>query len=478
MNISQVEKETGMTRANIRFYEEQGLISPARLKNGYRDYGREDVRALLRVKLLRGLDVPIEDIRALQNGEKKLPDALDTRARALDGQQKKLARAADIVRAMQRDEVTYDTLDADKYLRFSPETARGEGLIPLSRDQAPRAYCPWRRFFAYMLDSSLCALLWSVFLAACHVNLVARGSVARLLDGVMAALLLLLLEPLCLRFLGYTPGKWLMGLKISAPGGGRLPYRAGLARAWSRLVSGLGLEVPGYGLWRLYKSYKTCADNEELPWDEAVSYTLRDEKGGRGGAYVLAALAVFALGYVAVSASVLPPCRGEITVAQFARNYNFAAQSLGLDMSYALDAAGEWEKLGLEGDVTIEMGANVSRPDFTYDVDAAGHVTGVRYTHSLKGDQGWLGDPRVPMLTAAYALMGAQPSARALPPFTYELANAFEDAAITDFSFTLNGVTLTCRASHPGYTDYGTWLIPDEGARTHAFDLSFSLSKE
>ncbi|WP_155242836.1 MerR family transcriptional regulator, partial [Butyrivibrio fibrisolvens] len=59
MKINQVEELVGITKKNIRFYEEQGLISPERNKdNGYRDYSLKDVDILNKIKLLRKLEVP------------------------------------------------------------------------------------------------------------------------------------------------------------------------------------------------------------------------------------------------------------------------------------------------------------------------------------------------------------------------------------------------------------------------------------
>ena len=37
MNITEIEIMTGLTRANIRYYEKEGLIEVERLENGYRD---------------------------------------------------------------------------------------------------------------------------------------------------------------------------------------------------------------------------------------------------------------------------------------------------------------------------------------------------------------------------------------------------------------------------------------------------------
>lgn len=69
MNIKEVETHSGMTRANIRYYEQEGLLCPARQENGYRDYSQEDLDTLARIRLLRRLGVPLESIRALQRGD-------------------------------------------------------------------------------------------------------------------------------------------------------------------------------------------------------------------------------------------------------------------------------------------------------------------------------------------------------------------------------------------------------------------------
>ncbi len=59
MHIKDIETRTGLSRANIRYYEQEGLVHPVRARNGYRDYSQEDLDTLLRVRLLRRLDVPL-----------------------------------------------------------------------------------------------------------------------------------------------------------------------------------------------------------------------------------------------------------------------------------------------------------------------------------------------------------------------------------------------------------------------------------
>ncbi|MCI8462676.1 MAG: MerR family transcriptional regulator [Lachnospiraceae bacterium] len=76
MKINQVEQAVGISKKNIRFYEQEGLLSPSRSANGYRDYTEEDVTVLQQIKLLRKLDIPIEEIRRLQTGSLTLEDCL------------------------------------------------------------------------------------------------------------------------------------------------------------------------------------------------------------------------------------------------------------------------------------------------------------------------------------------------------------------------------------------------------------------
>jgi DNA-binding transcriptional MerR regulator len=52
MRIGELAKQTGVPARMLRYYEEQGLISPRRLDNGYRTY---DDYLVERVQKIRGL---------------------------------------------------------------------------------------------------------------------------------------------------------------------------------------------------------------------------------------------------------------------------------------------------------------------------------------------------------------------------------------------------------------------------------------
>ncbi len=65
MNIGEAEKATGLPAKTMRYYEAIGLVVPARLSNGYRDYSPVDVHRLRFVQRARGLGFSVEDCRGL-----------------------------------------------------------------------------------------------------------------------------------------------------------------------------------------------------------------------------------------------------------------------------------------------------------------------------------------------------------------------------------------------------------------------------
>ena len=81
-----------MPRANIRFYESEGLLSPARSVNGYRDYSQEDLAVLRKIKLLRSLHISLEEIKSLHNGRQELSVALEQQIKQLSSDKEDLDR--------------------------------------------------------------------------------------------------------------------------------------------------------------------------------------------------------------------------------------------------------------------------------------------------------------------------------------------------------------------------------------------------
>lgn len=65
MNIGAASERSGLPPKTIRYYEEIGLVKPARRPNGYRDYAQTDVANLRFVARARALGFGIDECRAL-----------------------------------------------------------------------------------------------------------------------------------------------------------------------------------------------------------------------------------------------------------------------------------------------------------------------------------------------------------------------------------------------------------------------------
>ena len=100
MTIKEMEEKTQISRTNIRFYEAEGLIQPLRRENGYREYSEEDALVLRKVKLLRSMDVPLDQVKAAAFGEKKLTDILTELDHQIDPRQVHQGKTRNALRQM------------------------------------------------------------------------------------------------------------------------------------------------------------------------------------------------------------------------------------------------------------------------------------------------------------------------------------------------------------------------------------------
>ena len=116
MRINKVEELVGITKKNIRFYEEMGLITPARNEeNRYREYSDEDVETLRKIKLLRQLAIPIEEISKLQKGYLTLEDCMRRHRIVLDREEENIKQNKFICSQIEAGGEQLSTLDTEKY---------------------------------------------------------------------------------------------------------------------------------------------------------------------------------------------------------------------------------------------------------------------------------------------------------------------------------------------------------------------------
>ena len=116
MKIKQVEELVGITKKNIRFYEDQGLLEVKRAEHGYREYGLNDVKRLQEIRLLRKLAIPIEDMRQMYAGQKSLRSCLEYQVEEMERQKKNLVQVQAFCEGLLNADLSLETLDATQCL--------------------------------------------------------------------------------------------------------------------------------------------------------------------------------------------------------------------------------------------------------------------------------------------------------------------------------------------------------------------------
>ena len=91
MKIKEVETRVGMTRANIRYYEKEGLLkTTVRNENNYREYTEEDVEQLQKIKILRLLGIAPADIKLLNADAISMEEIMRKRVEELEREAKQI----------------------------------------------------------------------------------------------------------------------------------------------------------------------------------------------------------------------------------------------------------------------------------------------------------------------------------------------------------------------------------------------------
>ena len=153
MGIKEAEEATGISRQNIRFYERQGLLYPARNKNNsYREYTEEDILRLKEIRLLRKLGMPVEEIRRLLDGETQLQPALAEQERRLEAEAEKLKACCRFCRKIH--ESSLKEMDVDQYLsQMEEEEKNGAVFAKFVEDYKNVIVSEELRSFAFQPDT-------------------------------------------------------------------------------------------------------------------------------------------------------------------------------------------------------------------------------------------------------------------------------------------------------------------------------------
>ena len=152
-NIKEAEQLTGISSQNIRYYEKQGLLCPARNEeNSYREYSDNDIERLKLIRLFRKLGMPIEELRRLLNGEVDLRSAVEMQEKRLESQRNELNNALDFCKKIHESQLA--DFGVDRYLQQMEEDERsGSVFMQFINDYKEIVRSEAVREFSFMPDT-------------------------------------------------------------------------------------------------------------------------------------------------------------------------------------------------------------------------------------------------------------------------------------------------------------------------------------
>ncbi len=375
--------------------------------------------------------------------------------------------------------------------------------------ETEKVTAPWRRFFARSFDLSTYSVIWNAFLTpVVNLHLLSRTGLLWLMAELAAsACLMFLIEPVLLTLAGTTPGKFLFGIHVRGTDGGRLPYGMALARTWGVFGKGMGYFIPGYQLFRQYRSYKECKNGEMLYWEmDSVLCLDRRFLPARAAVY-LASFAVFAgVNFWINQFGAVPVHRGDITVAEYCENFNRLQDyyDIQLPLNYLqegpalamVEAGGRSAAMYLKEDGTWEekdsmsMLASVGQPElprirFT---EENGVMTGMHFTISCPDGNMWIPSYGELLSLCSLSWICSQEDYSVFSMSPYKIRKKAMDSAkyFESFSIASSGAAVDCEMNYEGYSyawEYRSdwsgvdYLVPVQ-EKDAAVTLEFSLEKE
>ena len=97
MKTNDMIKKTGLSKQTILYYEKEGLIHPLRDENGYRNYSEKDEQVLVLIKLLRSMNISIDDIKLVIDQQLSFQDCLINQQNYLENNIKEMEQVKEKV---------------------------------------------------------------------------------------------------------------------------------------------------------------------------------------------------------------------------------------------------------------------------------------------------------------------------------------------------------------------------------------------
>lgn len=139
MSVHEVAELTGVTVRTLHYYDEIGLLKPAKLtESGYRLYDEAGLIRLQNILQFRELEFPLKEIRTILDSPDFDPsEALEHQIRLLELQREHIEKLIDLAREIQRKGVKvmhFDAFDKSDIEKYEAEVVERWGDTPAYRE--------------------------------------------------------------------------------------------------------------------------------------------------------------------------------------------------------------------------------------------------------------------------------------------------------------------------------------------------------
>lgn len=135
MKIKELENLLSISRSNVRFYEKQGLFSPERKDNNYREYTEQDIKVLKKIIVFRKMGFTVEEIKLIQNNDLPFAEAIANAQRRIEDEIEQLNGSLKLIKQVAQENLSFDEIDIDEHWNTISESEKsGEKFVDICKD--------------------------------------------------------------------------------------------------------------------------------------------------------------------------------------------------------------------------------------------------------------------------------------------------------------------------------------------------------
>ncbi len=135
MKIKELENLLSISRSNVRFYEKQGLFSPERKDNNYREYTNQDIEVLKKIIIFRKMGFTVEEIKLIQNNDLPFAEAIANAQRRIEDEIEQLNGSLKLIKRVAQENLSFDEIDIDEHWNTISESEKsGEKFVDICKD--------------------------------------------------------------------------------------------------------------------------------------------------------------------------------------------------------------------------------------------------------------------------------------------------------------------------------------------------------